>query len=123
MSTINDKLRALHLCSQGGCSETYPCDNLEQLHAAAYIAYEDLRAEVDQLTTRAIAAEHAGGEFFEDAKRYRADNDRLRAALRKYGHHTHGMPAVMLGEGCSSWYGKGPCTCGLDAALAQLGET
>lgn len=40
MSDLDSELRDLHLCSQGRCSDTYPCDNLAMLHAAARIGAE-----------------------------------------------------------------------------------
>lgn len=42
---LEKRLREMHLCSQGRCSETYPCDNLEALTAAARIGAEMEREE------------------------------------------------------------------------------
>lgn len=46
-------------------------------------------------------------------------NERLRAALVRHGRHVGVCYATMIMPG-----GKhGPCTCGLDAALAAAGES
>lgn len=46
MSALEQQLREMHLCSQGRCSETYPCDNLQMLHAAAEVAVEVERERI-----------------------------------------------------------------------------
>jgi len=48
-------------------------------------------------------------EFYDEVKKLRAANERLRAALQKYGLHL---------DGCRFFDGRG-CDCGFDAALSE----
>lgn len=84
---------------------------------------------LDRATFNAKAMAHAADThkkeevFWRDrAKALEADNARLRAALRKYGEHTWPCDRWVRAPETDSGFDiddTKPCTCGLDAALAE----
>jgi hypothetical protein len=117
LATERDALRAeVEMLRGVGCNEDGdgPCG----------ACLKCARAEVERLRAE-LENKEAYVEYIQslDAADLSFDNDRLRAALRKYGHHVRPCPwhwafgreypRVDLGEK--------PCTCGLDAALNGAG--
>jgi hypothetical protein len=43
---LEKRLREMHRCDRGRCSETFPCDNLIALHEAAEVAVEIERERI-----------------------------------------------------------------------------